>query len=127
MAHYPTPPKSAYSVKGLCGACESETLDSGRWGTMWSWSSCLFVCQNYMYNIERSDLIERISKLNSKFLLFSSPEPKAQVSFSDQFVLSVVIVENFSHFHLLLQNHQTNFNQTWHKASFGEGDSYLFK
>ena len=30
MAHYPTPPKSAYSVKGLCGACESETLDLGK-------------------------------------------------------------------------------------------------
>ena len=31
---------------------------------------------------------------------------------------------NFSHFHLL-QNHCANFNQTWHKASFGEGDSNL--
>ena len=28
---------------------------------------------------------------------------------------------NFSHFHLLLQNRWTNFNQTWHKASLGEG------
>ena len=34
---------------------------------------------------------------------------------------------NFSHFHLLLQNHWANFNQTWHKASLGEGDSSLFK
>ena len=43
--------------------------------------------------------------------------------------LSVVVVVdvNFSHFHLLLQNHWANFNQTWHKASLEEGDSYLFK
>ena len=41
--------------------------------------------------------------------------------------LSVVVIVNFSHFHLLLQNHWANFNQTWHKASLGEGDSSLFK
>ena len=45
-------------------------------------------------------------------LFFSSTEPKAQVSFSEQ-NLSVVL-------HLLLQNHWANFNQTWHKASLGE-------
>ena len=28
---------------------------------------------------------------------------------------------------LLLQNHRANLNQTWHNASFGEGDSSLFK
>ena len=28
---------------------------------------------------------------------------------------------------LLLQNHWANFNQTWHKASLGEGDSSMFK
>ena len=63
---------------------------------------------------------------------FSSPELKAQVSFSDQncpvsVVIVVVVGVNFSHFHLLLQNHWPNFNQTWHKASFGEGDFSLFK
>ena len=36
-------------------------------------------------------------------VVVSSPEPKARLSFSDQ-NLSVVVV-NFSHFHLLLQNH----------------------
>ena len=36
---------------------------------------------------------------------------------------SVCLSVNFSHFHLLLQNHWANFNQTWHKASLGEGDS----
>ena len=30
------------------------------------------------------------------------------------FVVVVVVVVNFSHFHLLLQNHRSNFNQTWH-------------
>ena len=70
---------------------------------------------------------------------FSSPELKAQVSFSDHLSsvvclsvclsvhLSVRPSVNFSHFHLLLQNHWANFNQTWHKASLGEGDSSLFK
>ena len=63
--------------------------------------------------------------------LFSSPELKAQVSFSNQNLFVVVIVVgvvvNFSHFHLLLQNHWANFNQTWHKASLDERDSILFK
>ena len=38
----------------------------------------------------------------------------------------VVVIVNISHFHLL-QNHRANFNQTWHKASLGDGDSSLFK
>ena len=67
--------------------------------------------------------------------VLSSPELKAQVSFSDHLssvvylsvCLSVRLSVNFSHFHLLLQNHRANFNQTWHKASLGEGDSSLFK
>ena len=49
-------------------------------------------------------------------IYFSSPESKAQVSFSDQ-NWSVVVVVNFSHFHLL-QNHRTNFNQTWRGFKF---------
>ena len=72
-------------------------------------------------------------------LVFSSPELKAQVSFSDHLSSvvcpsvcpdihpSVRLCVNFSHFHLLLQNHLANFNQTWHKASLGKGDSSLFK
>ena len=40
---------------------------------------------------------------------------------------SVCLSVNFSHFHLLLQNHWANFNQTWYKVSLGEGDSSLFK
>ena len=62
---------------------------------------------------------------------FSSPELKAQVSFSDQnlsvVVVAVVVVVNFSYFHLLLQNRWANFYQTWHKASLGKGDSSLFR
>ena len=67
--------------------------------------------------------------------IFSSPELIAQVSFSD-YLSSVVCLSvrmsvrpsvNFSQFHLLLQNHWANLNQTWHKASLGKGDSSLFK
>ena len=54
--------------------------------------------------------------VRSDFILFISPESKAQVSFSDQnlslSVNVVGIVINFSHFHTLLQNHWANFNQT---------------
>ena len=42
-------------------------------------------------------------------------------------VVVVMVVINFSNFHLLLQNHWANFNQTWHKASLGKGNSSLFK
>ena len=33
---------------------------------------------------------------------------------------------NFSHFHLLLQSHWVNFNQTWHNVSLAKGDLSLF-
>ena len=70
------------------------------------------------------------------FLFISPPEPKAQVSFSDQnFPLSVVgiavvvfvvdVVVNLSHVNLFLQNHWAIFNQTWHNALLGKGDSSL--
>ena len=78
--------------------------------------------------------------INTHFsFFFSSPELKAQVSFSDRlpFVvclsvrpsvrLFVRLSVNFSYFRLLLQNHWANFNQTWQKASLGGGDSSLFK
>jgi hypothetical protein len=66
--------------------------------------------------------------------VFSSPELKAQVSYSDR-LLSVVRLSvclsvcpsvcKLLHFQLLLQNHLANFNQTWHKSSLGGGDSSL--
>ena len=63
------------------------------------------------------------------WVIFSSPDLKAQVSFSYGLLsvcLSVHLPVNFPLFHLL-QNHWANFNQTWHKASFGGGNSSLFK
>ena len=81
----------------------------------------------------------RVSFLKIYYVVFSSPELKAQVSFSDHLssvvclsvrpsvCLSVRLSVNFTHFHLLLQNHWAKFNQTWHKASLGKGDSSLFK
>ena len=33
---------------------------------------------------------------------------------------------NFLHFRLFFQNHWANFNQTWHRASMGKGDSSSF-
>ena len=38
-------------------------------------------------------------------------------------VVIAVVVVNFSDFHLLIQNHWANFNQSWHKASLSGGDS----
>ena len=61
-------------------------------------------------------------------MVLSSPEPKAQVSFSDQ-NLSVVrrFRRKLSHFSLLLQIHWANFNQTWHKASLDDSDLMFCK
>ena len=42
-------------------------------------------------------------------------------------LFSVVVVVKYWHFCFHLQNHWANFNPTWHKASFVEGDSDLFK
>ena len=49
-------------------------------------------------------------------LVFSSPDPKAQVSFSDCMLhvvrpRSICLFVNFLHFHLLLENHWVNFNK----------------
>ena len=84
------------------------------------------------FNIKIVNFMTLWSGLYARFgfycqLMFSSPELKAQVSFSDQlssvvcpsFHLSVI----FSHVYLLLQNHWATFNQNWHKVSLGEGDS----
>ena len=60
------------------------------------------------------ELVSQVIKVAYGPLVFSSPEPNAQVSFSDQnssivcrrwHVVVVVVVVNFSHFHLLLRNH----------------------
>ena len=59
-------------------------------------------------------------KLNSAFLIKICP-------LCVIVIVVGVVVENFSHFHLLLKNHWVNFNQTWHKAFLGEGDLNLLK
>ena len=54
----------------------------------------------------------------------------AHLSFSDHLSSvcpSVRLSVYFSHFHLLLQNHWVNFDQTWQKVSLGEEDFSLFK
>ena len=72
------------------------------------------------------------SKYN--FIFISSPELKAQVSFSDHLssiclsvCLSVRLSVNFSNFSSSSQNHWANFNQTWHKASLGRGVQFCSK
>ena len=94
----------------------------------WSQSNCMFIqfvtCKH-----------TRIEVYLTALSLFSSPaELKALVSFLIAFRSSSVRLSvsvrpsvNFSYFRLLLKNHYANFNQTWHKASLGEGDSSLFK
>ena len=86
--------------------------------------------QNHIFHIEENNF-DPITYCIYNIMLFClmplfcwilrSPELKAKVSSSDQ-NLSVVVV-NFSHFHLLLQNRLIDFNQTWQKASLNEGDS----
>jgi hypothetical protein len=56
--------------------------------------------------------------------ILSSPEVKAQVSFSDR-PLSVSVT--LLHFQLLLQIHKANSNESWHKSSLGEGELEFFK
>ena len=75
--------------------------------------------------------------------VFSSPEPKARVSYCRPFssvvrrascvvrrassVVRRASSVNFLHFHLLLENAWLDFNQTWQESSLGVGDSKLFK
>ena len=61
--------------------------------------------------------------------IFSSPEPKARVSYCRPFssVVRRPSSVNFLHFHLLLENAWLDFNQTWQESSLGVGDSKLFK
>jgi hypothetical protein len=59
---------------------------------------------------------------------YSSPELKAQMSYSNR-PSSVCLFVCLSlckllHFRLLLQNYWANTNQTWHKSFLGEGDSF---
>ena len=68
---------------------------------------------------------------NQMELVFSSPELKAKVSFSDRLSSGICLSVCPSVCKLFLfstsSHHWVNFNQTWHKACLGEGDSSLFK
>ena len=68
--------------------------------------------------------------------LFSSREPKAQVSFIGQNVSVVVVVVvvivvfgvvNFSHFHFYFQNHFANFNQLGTRHHLLKGFKFFFE
>jgi hypothetical protein len=104
-----------------------ETKVTGRWPQTWF----------FQINKKKKKNEERIEDLILiRFDLFSSPELKAQVSFSDR-LLSVVCLSvcpsvwrlsvRLLHFQLLLQNRWANFNQSWHKSSLGKEDSELYK
>jgi hypothetical protein len=89
----------------------------------------LFFYIDSLYNILKMCIH---TKVNQYFLLFSSPELKAQVSYSDRQLFVVHLscrpsVCKLFHFWLLLQNHWANYNKTWHKSFLGGGDSKLFK
>ena len=60
-----------------------------------------------------------------KYCSLSSSELKASVSFSDR-LLPVVRPSSVCRFHLL-KDHWANFNQTWRKASLGEGYLKFYK
>ena len=85
-----------------------------------------------IHSTEKTTGVAFLSFWHISYCIISSPTPKVQVNFLIEicplsFVVVVVVVVNFSHFHLLLQNHWTNFNQTWPKASLVEGNSSLLK
>ena len=78
----------------------------------------LFLAGTPMSIVNENFLVHLSWKLKWAFLITCRPSSVC---------LSLRPFVNFSHFHLLLQNHWANFNQTWHKASLGEGDSSLFE
>ena len=88
-----------------------------------SWISSSFFIMRHSFSGERcgpwaSSLNHLSKKLKWAFLITFRRHQSVHLPFR----LSV----NFSHFHLLLQKHFANFNQTLHKVLFDEGDSSLF-
>ena len=78
-------------------------------------------------SIKTFEEIDSFSKLINIFIAHLSRRLKWAFLIKICPLSVVVVVVNFSHFHLLLKNHWANFNQTWHKVSLGEGDSSLLK
>ena len=58
---------------------------------------------------------------------FKFVQMKGPALFQGEIITQIVKNRLTKFKNLLLQNHWANFNQTWHKASVGEGDSCLFK
>jgi len=69
-------------------------------------------------------ILVRVSK--GVMALFSSPEPKTQVSYCHRYLFGIRPL-TFSFKQLLFKNHLANFNQTWWETSLGNGDSDMFK
>ena len=90
------------------------------WKDFFNWKLLNFIQNEIPFIAKYSFLAHLSRRLKWAFLIKICP-------LSVVVVVVVVVVVNFSHFHLLLQNHWANFNKTWHKASLGKGDSSLFK
>ena len=91
---------------------------------------CLAVCPSAFKLTSQFNFFSRTNRNHSPFLAHLSWKLKWAFLITcrpSSVRPSVCLSVNFSHFHLLLQNHWANFNQTWHKASLGKGDSSLFK
>lgn len=81
------------------------------------------ICMKQLiYFVEKHTAYPIPSNKNNKYATLSSPELKARNS-----VVAVVVVVSFSHLRLLLQSHESMFNQILQKASMGEGNSRLLK
>jgi hypothetical protein len=84
-----------------------------------------------IYPIFESPLSETDDITLQQLNVFSSPELKAQVSFSDRQLsvvcLSIRLSVRLLHFLLLPQNYWANFNQSRHKSSLDKLDSELYK
>ena len=61
-------------------------------------------------------LLHEIAMSRGERIVFSSPEPKARVSYchSAPSVVRPSVVRKLSHFRLLLQNRLMDFDETWY-------------
>ena len=107
----------------MCRAC-AKSRDGARcsnWTSdQWLWRQMSYYI---LFSVENSCIFDRFLKwyyqlflAESAIELFWSPLVRHLSVFP-----SVCLFVIFSHFQLFIQNHWANFNQTWHKASLGEG------
>ena len=85
------------------------------------WSSWSSINCNRWVNRWETDFFK---SLRAPLCFFSSPEPKAQVSYCRPFssIVRRASSVHFLHFHLLLENAWVDFSQTWQESSLGLGD-----